>query len=55
MFFSYRLNAKNQNNIITEKEDKKLPLFYLLLVFILFFTERRINHEGWQMHEKVRK
>jgi len=35
-FFSYRANAKNQNNIATEKEDKKSPLFFSHLLFILF-------------------
>ena len=59
-FFSYRANLKNQKDIATEKEEKhkpgKLPLSYLPGVCdYLFFTGRRLNHEGWQMHEKVRK
>jgi hypothetical protein len=28
-FFPYRVNIKNQNNIVTEKEDKKFPLVCL--------------------------
>jgi len=35
-FFSYRANAKNQKDIATEKEDKKFPLFFPHLLFILF-------------------
>ena len=35
-FFSYRVNAKNQKDIVTEKEDKKFPLFFSHLLFILF-------------------
>ena len=59
-FFSYRVNLKNQKDIATEKEDRhkpgKIPLSYLPGVCeYLLFTGRRLNHEGWQMHEKVRK
>jgi hypothetical protein len=59
-FFSYRANIKNQNDKATEKEDRhkpgKLPFSCLPGVCdYLFFTGRRLNHEGWQMHEKVRK
>jgi len=59
-FFSYRANIKNQKDIATEKEDKhkpgKLLLYYLPGVCdYLVFTGRRLNHERWQMHEKVRK
>jgi len=35
-FFSYRANIKNQKDIVTEKEDKKFPLFFSHLLFILF-------------------
>jgi len=50
-FFSYRANIKNQKDRATEKEDKhkpgKLPLSYLPGVCdYLFFTGRRLNHEG---------
>jgi len=38
-FFTYRANAKYQKDIATEKEDKKFPLFFSLLLFILFFRE----------------
>jgi len=38
-FFSYRANIKNQKDIATEKEDKKFPLFFSLLLFIFFLRE----------------
>jgi len=50
VFFSYRVNAKNQKAIATEKEEKhkpgKIPLSYLPGVCdYLFFTGRRLNHK----------
>jgi len=59
-FFSYRTNLKNQKDIATEKEEKhkpgKLPLLCLPGVCdYLFFTGKGLNHQRWQIHEKVRK
>jgi len=39
VFFTYRTNTKKQKNIVTEKEDKKFPLFFSLLLFIFFLRE----------------
>jgi len=36
-FFSYRLTVKNQKDVVTEKEDKKFPLFCSFFTFYLFF------------------
>ena len=51
-FFSYRANARNQKDVATEKEEKhkpgKLPLSCLPGVCdYLFYTGRRLNHEGF--------
>jgi len=32
--FTYRLTLQNLENIVTEKGDKKFPLFFSLLLFI---------------------
>jgi len=34
--FTYRLTVKNQKDLATEKEGKKLPQLFLHLLFILF-------------------
>jgi hypothetical protein len=40
MFFTYRVNIKNQKNIVTEKGDKKFLLFFLSIIFLsLFYGE----------------
>jgi len=44
-FFSYRVNAKKQKDIATEKEDKKTPAWLPSLFFYLVFSGRRLNHE----------
>ncbi len=41
MFFSYRVNAKNQKNMITEKGDKKIPAITSFIYFLsLFYGEK---------------
>jgi len=40
-FFSYRVNAKNQKDIATEKEDKKFPLLYILFYFLSCFYGKK--------------
>jgi len=41
MFFSYRINAKNQKDIVTEKGDKKFLLLFLSFIFLsLFYGEK---------------
>jgi len=45
-FFSYRVNAKNQNNIDTEKEDKKFPLFFSLSYFLSCFYGEKTKPPG---------
>ena len=45
IFFTYRVNAKNQKNIVTEKGDKKFLLLFLSFIFYLSFTGRRLNHK----------
>jgi preprotein translocase subunit SecG len=40
-FFSYRINTKNQKNIVTKKGDKKFLLFFLSIIFLsLFYGEK---------------
>jgi len=41
--------------MVTEKGDKKFLLLFLSFIFYLSFTGRRLNHNRWQNHEKVRK
>ena len=40
MFFSYRVNAENQKNIVTEKEEKMYLCLQLFLIFSFFYGEK---------------
>jgi len=40
MFFSYRVNAKNQKNIATAKEEKMYLYLQLFLIFSFFCGEK---------------
>ena len=45
MFFSYRVNAKNQKDIVTEKEDKKTRSS-AFSYFLSFFYGKKTKPRG---------
>jgi len=55
LLFIYRcfylsLTARNPKKTVTEKEDKKFPHIYPLLLFIFFFTGEGLTHRFQPLH-----